>query len=207
MISPKRYRASSFFRSSSTRLKSLKVSTPPTIDRSQSWKMAVEMLIGIRSPSARTMYIALLTIGLARHLGLSKRALALTDACPEDIATGPAECFLSRYPGDPLRRRVEPGDPPLVVDGEHTVSDAVENRSCNSGVFVVHATFYPLKSACDPPDSWSKRPGQPTLSNMVSLSRTRCQRWDGYLGVSAFDLTDRCNDPRGTRGFRASPAK
>ena len=103
--------------SSSTRLRSRKVSTPPVVAVGIFFSRAVEMLIGSRLPDASRMLTVVFTTGLPVGQGLPQRAGLLTMARPKNLgASFRPSRILPAHARDPLGRAVERGDPPLVID-------------------------------------------------------------------------------------------
>ncbi len=54
-------------------------------------------------------------------------AFSLADARPKDVAAMPAQGLRALHARDPLSRRVERRNPPVQINGEHTVGDRIED--------------------------------------------------------------------------------
>ena len=115
-------------RSSSMRLRSRKVSAPPTTVPCSSRSRAVETLIGMRWPSALTMNVVRVHDGRAGLHRVPQRALGLAHAGAEHVGAAPADGVLARDARDLLGGPVERGDAPVPVHGEDAVGDALEDR-------------------------------------------------------------------------------
>jgi len=67
---------------------------------------------------------------LSRFYCLPQGALLLAYICPENLPSWSAKCFLLTYARNELGSPVEGCNPPVKINGKHTVCNTVQNNGC-----------------------------------------------------------------------------